>query len=221
VFGSYQDPVRLGLASSLAHPGANLTGFTMFVPIDLKCLELLREIAPGARRLGIVVDHWWMRETDGASILRAAHDELGFDARVFQMERPADLRLLQTDEARSMDAWYVPPTTLPFEHAEAMVKAIAALRRPAVFPNARYVEAGALAAYQPEYTLDEALDHFARIAGLVLDGVPPGAIPIERPKSFELVVNVSEARRLGIALPEALLKRADRVIGAASSVAVR
>jgi putative ABC transport system substrate-binding protein len=72
--------------------------------------------------------------------------------------------------------------------------------------------AGGLAAYQPRQSLDEALDLFANLTALVLDGVPPGAIPVERPKSFELVVNAQEARRLGIVLSDALLKRADRVI---------
>jgi len=66
--------------------------------------------------------------------------------------------------------------------------------------------------YQPKISLDDALELFARITGLILDGVPPATIPVERPKSFELVVNVGEARRLGISLPDELLKRADRVI---------
>jgi putative tryptophan/tyrosine transport system substrate-binding protein len=212
VFGSQQDPVRLGLVSSLAGPGGNLTGFTVFVPVDLKRIELLREIAPHARRLGIVIDHWWMEETDGARILREAKADLGFDGRVFLVEKPEDLRLLASRAAREIDAWYVPPTTLPYEHPAALLSALAALRKPVVFPTGAFTEAGGLAAYQPMMSLDEAVDQFAKIVGLVLDGVPTGNIPVERPKSFQLSVNAAEARRLGIALPDALLKRADRVI---------
>jgi putative tryptophan/tyrosine transport system substrate-binding protein len=221
VFGSHQDPVRLGLVRSLANPAGNLTGFTFFVPIDMKRLELLREIAPKAHRLGIVIDHWWMRETDGESILRAAKSELGFDARVFMMEKPEDLRVLQGNAAREMDAWYVPPTTLPYEHPAAMVRALASLRKPAVFPHSMFVDAGALMVYQPKISVDDALDLFARIAGLILDGVPTSEIPVERPKSFELIVNVGEARRLGIPLPEELLKRADRVVDETPQAASR
>lgn len=212
VFGAHQDPVRLGLVRSLADPGKNLTGFTFFVPIDLKRLELLREVAPHARHLGIVIDHWWMKETDGDAILRAAKEQLQFDGQVFLMEKLQDLRLLETRAAREIDVWYVPPTTLPYEQPVAIVRALAKLRKPVVFPMARLTDAGGLMTYQPKISLDEAIDRFAKIAGLILDGVPPGMIPVERPKSFELIINTQEARRLGISLPEALLKRADRVI---------
>jgi putative ABC transport system substrate-binding protein len=212
VFGSHQDPIRVGLVRSLAEPGGNLTGFTFFVPIDLKRLELLREIAPRARRLGILIDHWWMQETDGLAILGAAQAKLGFEGRVFLVEKQQDLSQLQSAAARDIDVWYVPPTALPFQHPSAVLHALATLHKPAVFPDTMFVEGGGLLAYQPKTSLEEALDLFAKIAGLILDGVPPADIPIERPKSFELLVNASEARRLGISLPPALLKRADRVI---------
>jgi putative ABC transport system substrate-binding protein len=219
VFGSHQDPVRIGLVRSLAQPGGNLTGFTSAAPIDMKRLELLRELAPRARRLGIVIDHWWMDETDGEALLREVHTRLGFEGRVFLMERPEDMSELKTAIARDIDAWYVPQTTLPFHHPGAIVSGLAALRKPVVYPTAWFVEAGGLSAYQPRQSLEEALDQFAKLTGLILDGVPPGQIPIERPKSFELVVNAGEARRLGIRLSDALLRRADRVIDKPAQVA--
>jgi putative ABC transport system substrate-binding protein len=212
VFGSHQDPVRLGLVRSLSEPGANLTGFTAFVPIDLKRLELLREAAPKARRLGIVIDRWWMDETDGPAILRAAQDELGFEGRVLLIERAEDLRELDSPAARKIDAWYVPPTVLSYRHAVELVHALAALRKPVVYPMSRFTDLGGLLAYQPNQSLDEAMDLFAKVTGLVLDGVPPATIPVERPQSFDIIVNLAEARRLGIELPEPLLKRADHVI---------
>ncbi len=215
IFGSYQDPVELGLVRSLAQPGGNLTGFTIFAPIDLKRLELLREIAPSARRLGIVVDHWWMAETNGEAIVRAAEANLGFRCRVFLMERPDQLAQLDSAAAREIDAWYVPPTTLPFEHPAELTAAMRAVHRPVIFSAVRHVDAGGLIAYQPRQTLEDALDLFAKLAGLVLDGVPAGTIPVERPKAFELAINAAEARRLGIRIPEALLKRADRVVDTA------
>ena len=212
VFGSWQDPVRLGLVRSLADPGGNLTGFTNFVPVDMKRLELLREIAPRAKRLGILIDRWWMEETDGAAILRDAKARLGFEGRTFLVEKVADLGLLNSPAAREMDAWYVTPTTLPYENAAAVVRAMAALGKPAIYPTGAMADEGGLVAYQPKLSLDEALDLFARISGLVLDGVPPGSIPVERPKSFELSINVATARQLGLALPDTLIKRANRVI---------
>ena len=212
VFGSHQDPVRLGLVRSLADPGGNLTGIATFVPIDLKRLELLREAAPRARRLGIVIDRWWMQENDGEGIVRDARTQFGFEGRTFLMEKPEDLRELRSAAAREMDAWYVPQTTLAYEHPAALIEGLAALGKPAIFPTTRYAEAGGLMAYQARMPLDDALDLFAKIVGLILDGVPPGSIPVERPKAFDLVVNATQARRLHLALPDALVKRADRVI---------
>jgi putative ABC transport system substrate-binding protein len=219
VFGSHQDPVRLGLVRSLADPGGNVTGFTSAAPIDMKRLELLRDLAPKARRLGIVIDHWWMDETGGEALLREARARLGFEGRVFLMERPEDMGQLQSAAAREIEAWYVPQTTLPFHHPSALVSGLAALRMPVVYPTTWFVEAGGLSAYQPRQSLEEALDLFAKITGLILDGVPPGQIPVERPKSFELAVNAGEARRLGIRVSDALLKRADRVIDKPAQVA--
>jgi putative ABC transport system substrate-binding protein len=212
IFGSHQDPVRIGLVRSLAAPGSNITGFTSSAPIDMKRLELLRELAPRAHRIGVVVDRWWMDETDGRAILTEAKARLGFEGKVFLMEKLEDLRRLDTVEARAMEAWYVPTTTLPAEHPSDIVRALGLLRKPVVFPATRFAVAGGLAAYQPRQSLDEALDLFAKLTGLVLDGVAPAQIPVERPKSFELVLNANEARRLGIPLSDALLKRADRVI---------
>ncbi len=214
VFASWQDPIRVGLVRSLADPGANLTGFTSFVPMDLKRLELLREIAPKARSLGIVIDHWWMQETDGEAILRAAKMQLGLEGRVFVMEKPQDLRVLEGPAAREIDVWYVPPTTLPFEHPAQTMHALAALRRPIMVPTSRFVDIGGLIAYEPKISVDDALGLFAKLAGLILDGVPVSEIPVERPQSFSLAVNVGEARRLGLSLPDSLLRRADRVIDA-------
>jgi putative tryptophan/tyrosine transport system substrate-binding protein len=212
IFGSHQDPVRLALVRSLAEPGGNVAGFTTFTPADLKRLELLREMAPRARRLGVIVDRWWMRETDGEAILRKARQELGFEARVFEMETPEDLGKLRARGARAMDAWYVPISTLSYEHPRELIDALTALRAPVVFSSARFAEMGGLLVYESSQSLDDAMDLFAKLAGLVLDGVPPGTIPVERPKSFALMINATEARRLGIAVPDTLLKRAERVV---------
>src|SRR5258708_2517291 len=68
IFASHQDPIRIGLIASLARPGGNLTGFTFFVPVDEKRLELLRQLAPRVRKLGIVIDRWWLEESGGSEV---------------------------------------------------------------------------------------------------------------------------------------------------------
>jgi putative ABC transport system substrate-binding protein len=162
-----------------------------------------------------------MAETGGDAILKEARARLGFEGRVFLIEKPADLAELDTAAARQVEAWYVPNTTLPGAYPSATLERIRALGTPVVFPISRLVDEGGLAAYQPRQSRDDAMDLFAKLTGLVLDGVPPGQIPIERPQSFELVVNVDEAKRLGIRLSDALLKRADRVIMAPAKTAAR
>ncbi len=213
VFASHEDPVALGLAQSLARPGGNLTGFTYFVPVDGKRLELLHELAPRARRLGILIDRWWLVESGGSAVVRAARDELGFEAELFQAESSSELKqLLATPRAKSIDAWYVPLTWLSYQQADAVVNSISAMHRPAVYYAAGFVEKGGLASYGQVLPRQEALELLATALALVLGGVPPGEIPIERPKAFELAVNVPAARKLGMRIPDAFLKRADRVV---------
>jgi putative ABC transport system substrate-binding protein len=213
VFGSHQDPIRLGLAESLARPGSNLTGFTYFVPIDQKRLEFLRQLAPGARRLGVVVDRWWLDESGGRDVVSKAWIQQGFEPVLFFAETIAELKkVLATPGAREMDAWYVPYTELPFWEPDALMKALETLRKPVIFPATVFVERGGLVSYQPTLTLEESSLLWATMVGLILDGVPAGEIPIERPKAFELAINVATAKRLGLVMPAPFLKRAERVV---------
>lgn len=215
IFACHQDPIRLGLIDSLAHPGGNLTGFTYFVPVDAKRLELLRQLAPAARKLGVLIDRWWMEESGGKDAVLRARSLLGYEPHVFEAESIEDLRkVLATPEARDMDAWYIPSTVLAFYQPVPVVAAFAALRKPAMFPSTQFVEQGALISYQQLLTLEDSAQLFATMIGLVLDGLPPAEIPIERPKSFELAINVAEARRLGLTVSPNLIKRADRVFDA-------
>ncbi|MGZ5034536.1 MAG: ABC transporter substrate-binding protein [Usitatibacter sp.] len=213
VFVSRQDPIGLGLVESLAHPGGHLTGFTYFSPIDQKRLEFLREIVPHARRLGIVVDRWWMKEFGGKEILEQARLRQSFEPTLFRAESIAELRReLAGKLAGTMEAWYVPYTALPFDEPDLTLEALESLHKPVVFPATLFAERGALLSYQEEVRLDEMFQVVATMIGLILDGVPPGDIPVERPKAFELAINVTAARGLGVVIPEALIKRADRVI---------
>ena len=215
IFVSPQDPMHFGLVTSFAHPGGNVTGFTFYVPIDQKRLEFLRLAVPGAKKLGIVIDRWWMAEAGGREILAQARYRQGFEPELFVAETVAQLKHeLATPRARAMDAWYVPYTVLPYDEPEALTDLFAAVRKPVVYPTTPLVERGGLVSYQAIFSLEDSFRLWATMVGLVLDGVPPGEIPVERPKVFELAVNLDTARRLGISLPSSLVKRADRVIGA-------
>ena len=213
IFGSREDPVALGFVRSLAHPGGNLTGMTYFVPVDAKRLELLHELAPRARRLGILIDRWWLDDGGGRAVARAAHDRFAYDVELFRAETAAELaRELAGARAKSVDAWYVPLTWLPYAQPEAVVAAFAATRRPAIYAAARFVEAGGLASYGEVISRSDIVELIASPLALVLQGVPAGDIPVERPKAFELAVNVAAARELGIVIPDGVYKRANRVV---------
>jgi putative ABC transport system substrate-binding protein len=213
VFGSHQDPISMRLVDSLARPGANLTGFTYYVPVDQKRLELLRQIAPRARKLGIVIDRWWLDEQGGREVVAHAREKSGFEPELFATEDIGQLKqALATPRAREMDAWYVPYTALPFWEPAEVLDVLQSMNRPVAFPATLFVERGGLFSYQPTLTLEESALLWATMVGLILDGVSPGEIPVERPKAFELAINVDTARRLGLHLDASLLKRADRVV---------
>jgi putative tryptophan/tyrosine transport system substrate-binding protein len=213
LFASYQDPIALGLIKSFARPGENITGFTLFVPIDQKRLELLLQLSPKAKRVGILVDRYGRRDAGLTDFLDRPQAVHGFQTEMFVAETVADLEgVLSTPRAKRIDAWYVPYTVLPFEEPDAVVRLFNSVRKPVIFSHTHFVERGGLLSYQPAMTIDEGLRLWATMVGLILDGVAPGEIPIERPKSFELAVNVDTARRIGVAIPVSFLKRADRVI---------
>lgn len=211
VFGSREDPIRLGLVDSLARPGGNLTGFTYYVPIEQKRFELLREIAPG-RRLGILIDHWWLEQSGGRSVLEVAA-RMGFEPHVFLAETASELaRAVSSAEARRMDVWYVPYTVLPFDRPAEVVSELSTLRAPVMYPATNFVEWGGLVSYQQLLPLEESSRLILKMVALVLDGVSPAEIPVERPKSFSLAINLAKAKRLGLRLSPGLIKRADRIV---------
>ena len=213
VFASHGDPVATGLVRSLGQPGGNLTGYTYFVPIHEKRLELLRAIAPRARRVGIIVDRWWLDELGGRAAMENARSRPGFDATLFAAETVPELeKALASPAARSMDAWYLPLTRIAYEQPEAVLKRLRATRLPVAYPTTPFVEGGGLISYQPVLDVDQASNLLATMIALVLDGVPAAEIPVERPRAFELAVNVQAARELGLRIPDALIKRADRVL---------
>jgi len=212
LFAVHQDPVELQLAQSYRRPGGNLTGFTFYRNDDEKRLELLREISPRSVRLGVVVDKWWdrgpaYRHPSSQTLAKTAREKFGFDVRFFEVNSIDDVkRLSGRADARAMDVWYVSVTKPGFDHPREVTQVMATLRRPAVYSLPFFTEMGGLISYQQ--TFENPFATWATMLGLILDGFPPGEIPIERPKVFELAVNVRVAREQGIVIPKSILLRA-------------
>jgi putative ABC transport system substrate-binding protein len=204
------DPVQSGLVANLARPGGNLTGVT-FVSSDLaaKRLQLLKEIAPAASRVGVPwnpdhVDPEY-RET------QAAGRTLGVQVHSLEVRAGGDLeRAFQTASAARVEAIVVVSSRLMAVNRQAIADLATRNRMLLVAGWGGWPQVGALFSYGPD------LDVIVRLAAThvdkVLRGARPGDIPIEQPNKFDLIVNLKAARAHGLTVPPAILGRADRVL---------
>lgn len=216
VFGSVADPVRIGLVESLARPGGNATGFTYDVLVEGKQLELVAELAPRARTIGVLEDGHWLGERITPGQLAGFERQLGRRIEVLRAAGPEDIVELATGaRARDVDAWFVPISNAASERRRELVEALNRQRRVAVYGRSFFVEVGGLAAYQE--IIADPMGLWLGILQTLLRGTAPGAIPVQRPKEYELALNRDTARRIGVPLSPGLLRRADRVLGAGGS----
>jgi putative ABC transport system substrate-binding protein len=212
VMASGADQVGLGLASSFAKPGGNVTGVSSFTPdLMAKRLELLREIVPGSVRLGAL---WHkenissmasVREIDGAAAkLGVAFQSLG----ISDAEGLDDAFTTMTRQ--KIDALIVVNSPLMFLLRAKLAALALKHRLPAIFGSTEYVEAGGLIGYGPSYV--ELARRAANYVDRILKGANPGDLPIELPTTFELAVNAKTARALGLTIPPTMLARANQVV---------
>jgi ABC-type uncharacterized transport system substrate-binding protein len=208
VFFTHQDPVDLMLLSSLTHRRDNVAGISIYLGIESKMLELLREAAPQARRIGYVVDGEDALRPITTEFLDAGARKHGVRWKVVTV-KSIDTFARDIRNAGPVDAWFITKASLLDEHRVEFIAAMTATRRPAIYPSQDDVAAGAPMAY--EAVFDDPLGALARQLDRVLSGVTPGDIPIERPKRFSLSVNVNAARFAGMTLTSQLLSQADKV----------
>ena len=211
VFALPGDPVATGLVASLARPGSNITGVSsQGTDLATKRLQILRETVPGLRRLAI------MGNVDNpASVLdmakvHAAARTLGLDAAIFEIRGAEDL--VPTFEALKgrMDALYIPPDALINTQRIRINTLALGARLPTMYGAREYVEGGGFMSYGPSFS--EQFRRAANYVDKILRGAKPGDIPIEQPTKFDLVINLTTAKALGLTIPEAFLLRADEVI---------
>ena len=204
------DPIASGLAASLAKPGGNITGlFLDFPSITGKWLELLGEMLPGIRRIGVLWDaNTGTTQLDALSTLAK---KLSIQIEVAKFERAdeieAALRSVLKREPRALVQLSSP---VVHQASTQVAKVTQANRLPAISMFSAFPEAGGLLSFGPDLPA-----YWGRIVPLIdkiLKGARPGSIPIERPTKFELVVNKKAATAIGINIPSTILIRADRVI---------
>jgi len=212
VFAIAVDPIGMGLVGSLARPGGNITGLSLQAPdIAGKRLELLREIVPNLRRLAVMANVANSQVLLEVREVQAAAGTLGLTVVLSEIRRADDVApAFKMLEGRA-DALYVCSND-PLVHAnQVRINTLAlAARLPTIYANREYVEAAGLMSYGPNVP-----DLFRRAADMVdkiLRGAKPGDIPVEQPTKFDLVINLTTAKALGLTIPESFLLRADEVI---------
>ena len=211
VFATAGDPVGAGIVASLARPGGNVTGLSSQSPdVAGKRLELLREIIPGLHRLAVLAD------TDNpfvkldVSQLQQAGAMLGVEVATFEMRRGEDIDPAFQALKNRAQALYVPATPVAFVNRIRINTLALAAHLPTMLGVREYVEAGGLISYGPNWP------HMWRRAGDLVDkilrGARPSDIPVEQPTEFDLVINLTTAKALGLTIPEKLLALANAVI---------
>jgi putative ABC transport system substrate-binding protein len=212
VFAVAGDPVGTGLVASLARPGANVTGLSLQAT-DLagKRIELLREVVPGLRRLAIMGNVGNPIIVLEMGEVQAAARTLGLDVVTSSEIRKAEdiAPALETFNDRADALFVVLDPVISSSRLRINTFALRA-RLPTMHGVRDLVEAGGMMSYGPNFP-----DLFRRAAGYVnkiLRGAKPADIPIEQPTKFDLVLNLTTAKALGLTIPEAFLLRADEVI---------
>ena len=211
VFAMASDPVGSGLVSSLARPGGNLTGLSVQnVDLTGKRFELLREIVPSLRRLAVLFNGNNPTSMTEIDIVRTVAGPLGIEIFASEIWGAEDIAAAIATIAKQADALFVVGDPLTFTHRTRINTLALAARLPTSYSTRGFVEAGGLMSYGPNFSAS-----FRRTADYVhkiLLGAKPGDLPVEQPTKYDLVVNMTTAKALGLTLPESFLLRADEVI---------
>jgi putative tryptophan/tyrosine transport system substrate-binding protein len=211
VFAIAVDPVGTDMVASLARPGGNATGLSTQTPeLAGKRIELLREVLPNLRRLAIIANVDYPGSVVEIAEVQAAAHKVRVDVDVLEIRRAEDIVPAFGTLKSAVQALYVCPDALVnATHARINTLALGA-RLPTIHPFRDYLAAGGLLSYGANNA-----DLFRRAGDFVdkiLRGAKPGDLPVEQPTKFELVINLTTAKALGLEIPATVLARADEVI---------
>jgi len=211
VFATAGDPVRTGVVASLARPGGNVTGLSnQNTDLAGKRLELLREVVPGLRRVALIGNLGNPIIMLELSEVQAAARTLGLEVTAPEIRRAEDITLAFEALKSRADGLYISPDALINTNRIRINILAVGARLPTMHGSRDYVEAGGLMSLGANFP-----DQFRRAADYVdkiLRGTKPGNIPVEQPTKFDLVINLTTAKALGLAIPETFLARADEII---------
>jgi putative ABC transport system substrate-binding protein len=212
VFPGIGDPVETGVVASLAKPGGNFTGLTLFEYSMIgKMLELLKEISPGMTHAAMVYNPDNPTTVNMARWFETTARPLNLRATLSPVHTPAEIeRAVQACAHEPNGALFFPPDVTVTIHREFVTALVARHRLPSIYSDAAVVAAGGLMSYG-----SDSLDRFRRAASYVdriLRGEKPGELPVQQPTKYQLVINLKTAKALDLTVPPSLLAIADEVI---------
>ena len=213
VFTSVGNPVEIGLVSSLARPGGNVTGIdaTLTVELDTKRLELLHELVPSLPEVGVLVNPNRPDVSSQTEQIRAAGRALRVEPVLLSAGEPRAINAAFAILAeRGLRALLVTADPLFAGHREQVVGLAACAAIPAIYQWRDFVISGGLMSYGA--SLAEAYRQAGIYVARILKGERPENLPVARPTKFELVINLKTAKALALTVPQSLLARADEVI---------
>jgi putative ABC transport system substrate-binding protein len=212
VFASVSDSVGSGFVASLAHPSGNVTGFHNFEPsIAGKWLELLKQMAPGVRRVAVVYDPQIVANVAFLEIAEHLSGSTGVTVSAVRVHDAGEMEPAITAFAMEPGGGLiVAPNPINSIRRELLVGLATRLKLPAIYPFRFYPELGGLACYGIDRA--EQVREAAAYVDRILRGTKPGDLPVQLPTKFEFVINLRTAKVLGLNIPEAMLLRADLVI---------
>jgi putative ABC transport system substrate-binding protein len=211
VFVEVVDPVGAGFVTSLARPGGNATGFSLFdFSISGKWLELLKQISPGITKAVVVRQPSSPGGGGQLGAIQAVAPSFGVEVTPVGLRDAGEIERAVTIAHDAKGGLIVTVSPLATVHRDLIVSLAARYRVPAVYPLRYFVVSGGLISYGPDR-----LEPYRRAPGYVdriLKGEKPADLPVQAPTKYELVINLKTAKTLGLDLPPTLLARADEVI---------
>jgi putative ABC transport system substrate-binding protein len=212
VFVNVTDPVGRGLVDSLARPRGNVTGFTPFeFGISAKWLELLKQVAPELRRVGVIWDPAAAGPVGNLAALQSVAPSFGVELQPIDARDASAIERGVMRFARgSNDGLIVTDSRFATVHRDLIITLAARHRLPAVYPFRYYATGGGLMSYGPDL-----IDQYRQAAGYVdriLKGEKPSDLPVQAPTKYELVINLKAAKAIGLTIPPGVFAIADEVI---------
>jgi putative ABC transport system substrate-binding protein len=212
VFVLVSDPVAAGYVDSLARPGGNVTGFMNYeYSLGGKWLELLKEIAPGVKRVAVLRDPHLTSGTGQFAAIQAVAPSLGMEVSPVNVRDASEIERAVAAFVRSPNGGLIVTASgLALFHRNLIITLVGRHKLPTVYTDRTFVVAGGLVSYGPDR-----IDQYRQAAGYVdriLKGEKPADLPVQAPTKYELVINLKTAKALGLKVPPTLLARADEVI---------